>query len=102
MNNKLPILQLLNNGSFHFDSRSCRNENVNLFEATLCVLRWLFIEERRNVEVIQNFGLELACKLLKQGFVENSLGVKDTANTNIWKLSDDGLEVLKAITGMKP
>jgi hypothetical protein len=100
MNNKLPILQLLNNGSFHFDPKSCRTANVNLLEAKL--LRWLFIEERSNVKVIQNFGLELACKLLKQGFVENSLGVKDTANTNIWKLSDDGLEILKAITGMKP
>jgi hypothetical protein len=53
------------------------------------------------MEVIQNFGLELACKLLKQGFVENSLVIQDTANTNTWKLTDDGLEVLKTIIGMK-
>jgi hypothetical protein len=65
------------------------------------LLRWLFIEERSNMEVIQNFGLELACKLLKQGFVENSLVIQDTANTNTWKLTDDGLEVLKTIIGMK-
>jgi hypothetical protein len=99
MNNNLPVLQLLRNGAFHFDPRSCRNANVNLLEAKL--LRWLFIEERSNVEVIQNFGLEPACKLLKQGFVENSSGIQDTANTNIWKLTDDGLEVLKTIIGMK-
>jgi hypothetical protein len=72
---------------------------VNLLEAKL--LRWLFIEERSNVEVIQNFGLDLAYKLLKQGFVENSLVIQDTANTNTWKLTDDGLEVLKTIIGMK-
>jgi len=99
MNNNLPTLQLLRNDSFHFDPKSCRNANVNLLEAKL--LRWLFIAERGNVEVIQNFGLGLAYKLLKQGFVENSLGIKDTANTNIWKLTDDGLEVLEKIVGVK-
>ena len=99
MNANLPTLQLLRNDSFHFDPKSCRHANVNLLEAKL--LRWLFIEERSNVEVIQNFGLDLAYKLLKQGFVENSLVIQDTANTNIWKLTDDGLEVLKTIIGMK-
>lgn len=99
MNNNLPTLQLLRNDSFHFDPRACRNANVNLLEAKL--LRWLFIKERGNVEVIENFDLELACKLLKQGFVENSLVVQDTAKTNIWKLTGDGLEVLKTIIGMK-
>jgi hypothetical protein len=99
MNNNLPTLQLLKNDSFHFDPKSCRNANVNLLEAKL--LRWLFIAERSNVEVIQNFGLEQVCKLLKQGFVDNPLGVQDTVQTNIWKLTDDGLEVLKTIIGMK-
>jgi hypothetical protein len=99
MNNNQPTLQLLRNDSFHFDPKACRNANVNLLEAKL--LRWLFIEERSNVEVIQNFGLGQACKLLKQGFVENSLGIKETANTNIWKLTDDGLEVLEKIVGVK-
>ena len=99
MNNNLATLQLLRNDSFHFDLKSCRNANVNLLEAKL--LRWLFIAERSNVEVIQSFGLGLAYKLLKQGFVENSLGKNDTANTNLWKLTDDGLEVLKTIAGVK-
>jgi hypothetical protein len=99
MNNNQPILQLLRNDSFHFDPKACRNANVNLLEAKF--LRWLFIEERSNVEIIQSFGLGLAYKLLKQGFVENSLGIKDTANTNLWKLTDDGLEALKTIAGVK-
>jgi hypothetical protein len=64
-------------------------------------LRWLFIAERSNVDVIQNFGLGLAFKLLKQGFVENPLGVSGDSHTNIWKLSKDGLEVLQTITGVK-
>jgi hypothetical protein len=99
MNNNLPTLQLLKNNSFHFDPKSCRNANVNFLEAKL--LRWLFIAERSNVEVIQNFGLGLAYKLLKQGFVENSLGIKDIANTNLWKLTNDGLEVLEKFIGVK-
>ena len=99
MNHNLPTLQLLRNDSFHFDPKSCRNANVNFLEAKL--LRWLFIVERSNMEVIQNFGLELAYKLLKQGFVENSLVVQDTADINIWKLTDDGLEVLEKIVGVK-
>jgi hypothetical protein len=99
MNHNLPTLELLRNDSFHFDPKACRNANVNLLEAKF--LRWLFIEERSNVDVIQNFGFGLAYKLLKQGFLENSLGIQDTANTNIWKITDDGLEVLKTIIGMK-
>ena len=99
MNNNLPTLQLLRNDSFHFDPKACRNANVNLLEAKL--LRWLFIAERSNVEVIQNFGLGFAYKLLKQGFVDNPLGVQDTAQTNIWKLTQDGLEILKILTGVK-
>jgi hypothetical protein len=45
--------------------------------------------------------LGLAYKLLKQGFVENPLGVSGDSHTNIWKLSKDGLEVLRTITGEK-
>jgi hypothetical protein len=100
MNNNLTTLHLLlKNDSFRFDPKSCRSANVSLMEAKL--LRWLFLAERSNVDVIQNFGLGLAYKLLKQGFVDNPLGVQDTAQTNIWKLTDDGLELLKTITGVK-
>ena len=99
MNNDLTTLHLLlKNESFRFDPKSCRSANVTLLEAKL--LRWLFIVERSNVDVIQNFGLGLAYKLLKQGFVDNPLDVQDTAQTNIWKLTDDGLDILKTITGV--
>ena len=102
MNNSLAALHLLlKNDSFHFDPKPCRSANVRLMEATLRVLRWLFIDEDSNVKVITYFGLGLAYKLLKQGYVENPLGDAADSQTNIWKLSDNGLEVLKTITGVK-
>lgn len=97
MNYNLADLQLLlKNETFRFDPRSCRSANVTLMEAKL--LRWLFFDERSNAEIIKNFGLELPYKLLKQGYVENPLG---DSEDNIWKLADDGLEILKTITGVK-
>ena len=92
-------LHFLKNDTFRFDPKSCRSANVTLLEAKF--LRWLFLAERSNVDVIQNFGLGLAYKLLKQGFVDNPLGVQDTAQTNLWKLTEDGLNILKTITGVK-
>ena len=103
MNNNLTALYLLlKNDSFCFDPRSCRSANVSLMEATLRVLRWLFFDEHSNVEIIKNFGLGLAYKLLKQGYVKNPLGDSEDSQTNIWKLTDDGLGVLNTITGVKP
>jgi hypothetical protein len=100
MNNNLsPLHLLLKNDSFRFDPRSCRSADITLLEAKF--LRWLFIAERSNVDVIQNFGLGFAYKLLKQGYVDNPLGVQDTAQTNIWKITDDGINILKTITGVK-
>ena len=100
MNNDLTALHLLlNNDSFRFDPKSCRGANVNLLEAKF--LRWLFMAERSNMDVIQNFGLGFAHKLLKQGFVDNPLGMQGDSHTNLWKLTDDGLEILKTITGVK-
>jgi hypothetical protein len=99
MNNDLSGLQLLKNESFRFDPRLCRSANVSLMEAKF--LRWLFLAERSNVDVILNFGLGLAYKLLKQGYVENPLGISGDSCTNIWKLSDDGLELLKTLIGLK-
>ena len=100
MNNKLTALPLLlKNDSFCFDPKSCRSANVSLMEATL--LRWIFFNEHSNVELIKRFGLGLGYKLLKQGYVESPLGDSEDSQTNIWKLTDDGLEVLKTITGVK-
>ena len=100
MNNNLTALHvLLKNDNFRFDPKSCRSANVSVMDAKL--LRWLFFDEHNNSEVSKNFGTGLPNKLLKQGYVENSPGDPEDSQTNIWKLSDDGLELLKTITGMK-
>ena len=100
MNNNLTALHvLLKNDNFRFDPKSCRSANVSVMDAKL--LRWLFFDEHNNSEVSKNFGTGLPNKLLKQGYVENSPGDSEDSQTNIWKLSDDGLELLKTITGMK-
>jgi len=100
MNNNLTALYLLlKNDSFRFDPKSCRNANVSFMQAKL--LRWLFFDDHSNLEIIKNFGLGLAYKLLKRGYVENPLGDSEDSQTNIWKLSDDELEILKTITGVK-
>ena len=100
MNNDLIALNLLlKNDSFSFSPQSCRDANVSLTEARL--MRWLFIKERISEDIFQNFTMGLAYKLLKQGFVDNPLKEQGDTYTNIWKLSKDGLEVLKTITGVK-
>ena len=100
MNNHLSALYLLLiNDSYRFDPKSCRSANVSVMDAKL--FRWLFFDEHSNTEVSKNFGTGLPNKLLKQGFVENPLGDSENSQTSIWKLSDDGLELLKTITGMK-
>ena len=100
MNNNLTALHvLLKNDNFRFDPKSCRSANVSVMDAKL--LRWLFFDEHSNTDVIKNFGRGIPFKLLKQGLVENLVGAQDTEQTNIWKLSADGLELLKTITGMK-
>jgi hypothetical protein len=92
-------LNILQDEKFCFDPQSCHGANITLLEAKF--LRWLFLAERSNVDVIQYFGLGFAYKLLKQGLVDNPLGVQDTAQTNIWKLTEDGLDILKTLTGVK-
>ena len=100
MNNHLTALHLLlKNDSYRFDPQSCRSANVSVMEARL--LRWLFFDEHSDTDVIKNFGRGVPYKLLKQGLVENLLGVQDIEQTHIWKLSDDGLEILKTITGVR-
>lgn len=100
MKNNLTALHLLlKNDSYRFDPKSCRSANVSVLEARL--LCWLFFDDHSNTDVIKNFGRSIPFKLLKQGLVENSLGDSDDSQTNIWKLSSDGLEVLKTITGVR-
>jgi hypothetical protein len=99
-NNPTALHLLLKNDTFRFDPKSCRSANVSVMEARL--LRWLLFDDHSHSEVIQNFELGIPYKLLKQGFVENPLGDSEDSQTNVWKLSADGLELLKTITGAKP
>ena len=92
-------LDFLKNETFRFDPKSCRSANVTLQEAKF--LRWLFIAERSNTDIIQTFGLGMAYKLLKQGYADNPLGEQKTAKTNLWKITEDGLEILKTLIGVK-
>ena len=78
---------------YRFNPMSCRAANIALQEAML--LRWLFLAERSNDEIMDTFGMGMAYNLLKQGYVENPLGERSNASTNLWKLSEDGVSVLK-------
>ncbi len=100
MNNHLSALHLLlKNDSYRFDPKSCRSANVSVMDAKL--LRWLFFDEHSNTDIIKNFGRGIPFKPLKQRLVENPLGASDNSQMNIWKLSNDGLELLKKITGVR-
>ncbi len=92
-------LNILKNEPYRFKPMLCRNANISLQEAKF--LRWLFLAERNNAEVIQTFGMGMAYNLLKQGYVENPLGERDNANTNLWKLTEEGIGILKSATGVK-
>ena len=92
-------LNFIKDKAFRFDPQSCRSADVTLMEAKF--LRWIFLAERSNVDVIQYFGLGFAYKLLKQGLVDNPLGEQGMTQTNLWHLTEDGLNVLKTLTGVK-
>lgn len=100
MNNNLsPLHLLLKNDTFRFDPKSCSSANVTLLEAKF--LRWLFLAERSNTDISQTFGLGLANKLLRQGHVDNPPGEQGMTQTNLWHLTEDGVEILKILTGVK-
>ncbi len=82
---------------YRFNPMSCRAANIALQEAKF--LRWLFLAERSNTEIIKTFGMGMAYHLLKLGYVENPLGERDNTNTNLWKLSEDCVNVLKKASG---
>jgi hypothetical protein len=92
-------LNMIKEATFRFDPLSCRSANIPLQEAKL--LRWIFLAERSSTDIDQTFGLGMANKLLRQGYVDNPLGEQGTAHTNLWKLTEDGLNILKELTGVK-
>jgi hypothetical protein len=92
-------LNFMKDKAFRFDPLSCRSANITLLEAKF--LRWIFLAERSNTDISQTFGLGLANKLLRQGHVDNPPGEQGMTQTNIWKLTEDGLDILKTLTGVK-
>ena len=93
-------LNILRTEPYRFNPMLCRAANIALQEAKF--LRWLFLAERSNAEIIETFGMGMAYSLLKQGYVDNPLGERDNANTNLWKLTPDGTSLLKKAAGVKP
>lgn len=49
---------------------------------------------RPNVWVAQNAGLGLAFSLLRQGLLDNPLGEREGAHTNLWRITDKGRDAL--------
>jgi len=92
-------LNILRNEPYRFDLMSCRSANIPLQEAKF--LRWVFLAERSSADIDGTFGLGMANKLLRQGLVGNPLGEQGMTQTNLWKLTEDGLNVLKILTGVK-
>lgn len=90
-------LNILRTEPYYFKPMLCRAANIALQEAKF--LRWLFLAERSNAEIMETFGMGMAYHLLKQGYADNPLGQKDGAQTNLWKLSADGLSILKKASG---
>ena len=92
-------LSFIKDKAFRFDPQSCRSANVTLMEAKF--LHWLFLAERSSTDINGTFGLGLANKLLRQGLVDNPLDEQGMTQTNLWHLTEDGLDVLKILTGVK-
>jgi hypothetical protein len=57
--------------------------------------------ERTNAQIIATFGMGLALMMFNAGYVQNSPGESDTANTNLWSLTDKGVKVLEQLIGVK-
>lgn len=95
-NNKL--LLLIQDETFRFSPTACRVEGITLQAAKF--LRWLFIEpDRTNAQIINTFGMSLAWTMLNAGYVSNPLGESENPHSNLWSVTDEGIQVLKRLTG---
>ena len=90
------LLYILEDPQFKFDPLRYRNENISLQSAKF--LRWLFINQPcTNAQIINTFGMGLATMMLKSGYVTNPLGETESAHTNLWSVTPDGIELLKRL-----
>jgi hypothetical protein len=72
---------------------------AQITQSEFCLLRACAQTPRSNVWVIQNAGLGLAFKLLRQGLLDNPLSELEGAHTNLWKTTTKGLEIIKSAGG---
>jgi len=101
------------NGDYRFKPACCRAAGVSVIETKF--LKCLLLAERDNRWVQANFSLGLAYKLARRGLVENPLGVPALSHalsaaegaaegsgnnhTNLWRLTEQGLQALSAAVG---
>jgi hypothetical protein len=86
--------------SFRFTPMTCHKVGISLQAAKF--LRWVYLgPQRTNGEIITTFGMSLAWNMLDAGYIQNPLDDSDTANTNLWSLTDKGVKVLEQLTGVK-
>jgi hypothetical protein len=65
-------------------------------------LRWLYMgPEHTNAQIIATFGMGLAWMMFNAGYVQNPPSESDTANANLWSLTDKGVKVLEHLVGVK-
>ena len=99
-NNKVAISPTVLEASFRFSPLRCHEVGISLQAAKF--LRWLYMEpERTNEQIIATFGMGLAWMMFNAGYVQNPLRETNTANTNLWSLTDKGVKVLEQLVGVK-
>ena len=99
MNNSSLVLRLQDPAQ-HFSPTRCREVGFLAEEALF--LKDLFLSDGRdNAWVFQNFGGGRAYHLLQLGLVENPLGQIGSTQTNIWKLTPQGMDVLSRLAGLE-
>jgi len=86
----------INTESFRFSPLKCRDLGISLQAAKF--LRWLYLgPQRTNAQIIATFGMGLAWSMLDAGFAYNPLDDAETANSNLWSLTDKGMKVLEQL-----
>jgi hypothetical protein len=94
MSHALPAV--INTDSFRFSPLKCRDLGISLQAAKF--LRWLYLRpQRTNAQIIATFGMGLAWSMLDAGYVSNPLDGAETANGNLWSLTDEGMKVLEQL-----
>jgi hypothetical protein len=94
MSHVLPAV--INHEAFRFSPLKCRDLGISLQAAKF--LRWIYLgPQRTNAQIIATFGMGLAWSMLDAGYISNPLDNSETANSNLWALTDKGMKVLEQL-----